>query len=186
MIIKKQSAWQFSTSSSGAIGVEFVAAEGGTIYMQDPAKKTVSFRYGAVGAGICDGFKLPVIGKPQVKIGGKSVAGAVAPAAFPNAGVLYILEGFDGEELTRSDITGVCMFLQVDVGLVAGTSGYAMLLGMDPVWLGSMLVSTLITPAFLYSEVKLIESATAILIMGGLNVGVQAGWFAGAFIGGLD
>jgi hypothetical protein len=129
---------------------------------------------------------LPGIGKPQLKIGGKSVALAVAPAAFPNAGMLYILEGFDGEELTRSDITGVCMFLQVDVGVGGGASGNAMLLGMDPVWLGAMVASGLCTPALVYSEVKLIESATAILIMGGLNAGFQAGWFAGAFIGGLD
>ena len=50
--VKKESAWQFVTSSSGGVGVEFVVAEGGMIYLQDPSGKQQAFKYGAAGAGL--------------------------------------------------------------------------------------------------------------------------------------
>lgn len=43
LLIKKDSLWQFSTSSSGGLGVEFVAVEGGKIWLTDPAGNTVTF-----------------------------------------------------------------------------------------------------------------------------------------------
>ena len=50
--VKRTSAWRFVTSSTGGVGVEFVVAEGGTLYFQYPAGKDVTFRYGAAGGGI--------------------------------------------------------------------------------------------------------------------------------------
>jgi hypothetical protein len=181
LTIKKESAWQFVTSSSGGVGVEFVAAEGGSLTFDDPNGATVSFPYGAAGLGLSAGFKLPKIGKLQVD--GKSVGAAISPAAFPNAGKLYILDTFDGQELGRSDITGVCMFVEVAGGLVAGGYATAMLLGMDPGYLAAVAITpALINQIFLE---KLLNSATALLLMGGASVGVQAGGGIAAFVGGL-
>jgi hypothetical protein len=50
--IKKESAWTFETSATGGVGVEFVAVEGGAIYLRDPRNNRVTLRFGAVGAGL--------------------------------------------------------------------------------------------------------------------------------------
>jgi hypothetical protein len=181
LMIKKESAWQFVTSSSGGVGVEFFLAEGGAIYFKDPSGVAVSYTYGAAGAGLAFGLKLPKVGKLQLQVKGKTVGGGVAPAAFPNTGKLYILDSFAGNELKRSDMTGCCMFVQAGGGVIGGGSAYAMVLGMNPIYL----VGMTFTPLMLLAETKLLQSATALLLMAGLNVGVQAGGGAGAFIGGL-
>ena len=80
VFLKNESAWQFVTSSTGGIGVEFVAAEGGKIYLQNPQGQAVTFYYGAAGAGLAAGLKLPKIGKLEVKVKGKGVVGSIAPA----------------------------------------------------------------------------------------------------------
>jgi hypothetical protein len=185
--IKKESAWQFITSSSGGIGVEFVAAEGGAIYLSDPRKTRQAFRYGAAGAGISCGLKLPKIGKIDLpKIQGKSVGGVAAPAAFTNAGKIYILDSFSDNELSRSDITGVCMFVKVGGGLIGGGSATAMVLGMDAVWLAGTLATIDVSQDLaMYAAQRLLESATAILVMAGFNVGLQAGAGAAGFLGAL-
>ena len=107
LMIKHESAWKFQTSSSGGIGVEFVAAEGGSIILKDPSGAVVSFPYGGAGAGLTAGFKLPKIGKIALNVKGKSVGGVIAPSFFPNAGGLYVLDSFEGDDFKRSDITGV-------------------------------------------------------------------------------
>lgn len=182
MLIKRKSAWAFQTSSSGGLGVEFVAVEGGSIYFKDPSGMTIVFRYGAAGAGIAAGLKLPKVGKLQIQIKGKTVGGAIAPAAFPNTGTLYVLDSFAGNELRRSDITGVCMFLEVGAGLIAGGAAYAMVLGMNPLYLAEMMAMPATMPI---AEAMLLRSATSLLLMAGINVGVQAGGAAGGFVGGL-
>ena len=65
---KKMSAWKFVTSSSGGLGIEFFAAEGGKIYLDDPTGSLKTFDYGVVGLGLSEGFKLPKIGKLQIPI----------------------------------------------------------------------------------------------------------------------
>jgi hypothetical protein len=182
IFIKKESAWQFITSSSGGIGVEFVVAEGGKIWLQDPAGNVVSYFYGGAGAGIAGGFRLPKIGKLQLKIRGKSVGGIVAPASFPNRGKLYVLETFDGDELTKSDISGVCLFVEATGGLVAGGFATAMLFGMSPVWLGAAIAFGPFGPL---GMTKLVQSATGVLLMAGATAGIQAGGGVGGFVGGL-
>jgi len=181
--IKGQSKWQFVTSSTGGLGVEFVAVEGGAIYLTDPAKKAQTFRYGSAGAGLAWGLKLPKIGKLEVKVRGKSIGGVVAPAAFPNAGALYVMESFKGDDFTRSDITGACVFVEVYGGLILGYSGTAMLFGVSPAWLSAVLLGGPLGsgPALL----PMLHSARGLLLMRGLSVGLVGGAGAGAFVGGI-
>ncbi|HEY1412419.1 MAG TPA: hypothetical protein VGF36_09765, partial [Rhodopila sp.] len=112
LTVTKRSAWTFVTSSSGGLGVEFVMGEGGTLYLRNPNGASVPFRYGALGVGLAAGFKLPKIGKLEVNIKGKSVAGLIAPAAFPNAGTLYVLDTCRSNDLTQADIRGGCLFVE--------------------------------------------------------------------------
>ena|SRR5437660_5829165 len=185
--IKKESAWQFVTSSTGGFGIEFVAAEGGALYLKDPSGKPDSFYYGSAGLGLAIGFKLPKIGKLNVRIRGKSVGGAVAPAFLPNAGKLYVLDGCQRNELTESDIQGVCMFLEIGGGVILGVSATAMLVGMNPAWLATAIAAGLPGGAVvtMYGYQRLLDTATGLLIMGGMNAGVQAGVGGAAFLGGL-
>lgn len=185
--IKKESGWQFITSSSGGIGVEFLTAEGGAIYLSDPRKARQTFKYGAAGAGISCGLKLPKIGKIDLpKIKGKGVGGIAAPSAFPNAGKIYILDTFAGNELNRSDITGVCMFVEIGGGFGVGGSATGMILGMDAVWLaGTMATMEVCGDLAILAARRLLESATAILVMAGLNAGLQAGAGGAAYLGAL-
>jgi hypothetical protein len=182
LTIKHESAWKFQTSSSGGIGVEFVAAEGGSIVFKDPSGAIVSFPYGAAGAGLTAGFKLPKIGKLALNVKGKSVGGVLAPSFFPNTGTLYVLDSFDAEDFKRSDITGVCMFAEVGGGVIVGGSATAMIVGMNPMWLAATLVTPMLMPII---EDQLLESATGLLLMAGLNAGIQAGAGLAAFLGGL-
>ena len=181
LFVKKPSEWQFVTSSTGGVGVEFVAVEGGRIWLQDPGGKTETFRYGAAGVGLAAGLKLPKIGKLELKVRGKSVGAALAPASFPNTGKVYVLESFTGNELTKDDITGVCMFAEVYGGLVVGGSATAMIFGMNPIWLAA----TLIPGPSALASAKLLSTATGVLLMAGVNVGIQGGVGAGIFLGGL-
>ncbi|MEI6705690.1 MAG: hypothetical protein WCK96_01000 [Methylococcales bacterium] len=176
--IKKTSAWQFVTSSTGGIGVEFFAAEGGQIYLNDPSGSLRTFTYGVAGGGLSIGFKLPKIGKLQIPVKGASVGGVGAPASFPNTGCLYILSSFDGDELTYNDISGVCGLVEIGGGLIAGASSTAMLLGMNPKWMAATVVamaSPLSQSLMPLAYKKLIESATSLLLMAGVNAGVQGG-----------
>jgi outer membrane protein OmpA-like peptidoglycan-associated protein len=106
MYVKRQSAWTFETSSSGGVGFGFVGAGGGTLFLIPPGSKTSRpFGYKYVGLGETLGIKLPKL--PQ----SASVSGAAK--SFPNAGELYILKGFDGNELQVNDITGFCTIQEV-------------------------------------------------------------------------
>ena len=184
--ILRNSKWKYNTSGSGGVGVEFVLAEAGKIILTDPSGTDVTFKYGAAGGGIAFGYKLPKIGK-------LSVGAGIAPTALPSTGKVCILDTFKGRELTRDDITGVCMFVQVGGGLAVGGSAYAMLLGMDPMHLAAVVASTgagVMVPGagtllMGYAETKLLETATSMLFMAGMNVSYQAGVGAGALISGL-
>jgi hypothetical protein len=181
--IKKESAWTFETSATGGGGVAFVALEGGAIYLRDPKGNPVTLHFGAAGAGLSWGLKLPKIGKINLpKVRGKSVGGVGAPAAFPNTGKLYILNTFRGNELSRRDITGACAFAEVYTGAVVGGSASAIVFGMNPLWLAGLCLGP---AALTITETKLFGSATGLLLTAGLNVGLVAGAGVGAFLGGI-
>jgi len=185
LMIKKESAWQYQTSSSGALGLEFFAVEQGRIYMKDPQAANGSFLYKSGGAGLAYGFRLPIIGKVNIPIKGYTGTAGVAPTFLPSTGKLLILESFAGDELTRSDITGLCLFLEIGVSAIVGASWYAMLLGMDPAYAVAMAVAAgACSSALPLAESKLLKSATSILITAGLNVSASSGAAAGVF-GGL-
>jgi len=182
VLVKAESKWKFSTSSTGGLGVEFVAVEGGAIYLKDPAGALQTFYYGSAGAGAAWGAKLPKLGKIELRVRGKSVGGVIAPSALPNTGVVYVMDSFKGSELSRSDITGACIFVEVYGGLILGGSGTAMLLGVNPVWLAALAAMPLLAGPEL---IGLVHSARGLLLMTGFNAGVIAGGGAGAFVGGL-
>ena len=181
--IKKESAWTFETSASGGLGVAIFAAEGGALYLRDPTKKSVVLHFGAAGAGLSWGLKLPKLGKINLpKVKGKSVGGVVAPAAFPCAGKIYILDSFRGNELSRRDITGACVFAEVYAGAGLGGTSAAILFGMNPAWLAGLVLGPVATP---FVDAMLFRSATGILLTAGLNAGLVAGAGIGGFVGGI-
>jgi hypothetical protein len=168
------------------VGVEFLTAEGGILFLKDPQGSVQAFHYGAAGAGLAFGLKLPKIGKLNLpKIKGKEVGAVMAPNAFPNGGRIYVLDNFRGSELRRSDITGVCMFLEVGLGLGGGGSASAMIFGMNPALIGVIAETMVLPPLMVLAETALLASATGILIFGGYNVGLQAGGGGAVYIGGL-
>lgn len=181
VLFRGPSKWEFITSSTGGVGVAFVAVEGGKIFMKSPQKAAVSFYYGAAGVGLSAGLKLPKIGKVQVR--GKGVTAAIAPASFPNMGQLYVLDSFKGDDLTISDIQGACVFVEIAGGIIAGVSATAMLVGMDVRWLAGLVVP--LAPTIAYFDYKFLSSAKGLLVMGGATAGLQAGAGIGAFLGGL-
>ena len=174
--IRGQSAWKFVTSATGGLGLEFVAASGGAIYLEDPAGQAQTLHYGGLGVGLSDSFKLPKIGKIKFAVKGRGVAVGVAPAVFPNRGWLFITDAFKGKELSRSDLRGATVFVEVGAGLIVGAGGTAMLLGISP----TALLSAQAVPALLPF---VLESAPAVLVAGGLTAGLQAG-YGGAVFGG--
>ena len=50
--VRGPSACSFVTSSTGGIGVEFVAVSGGAVYLLDPRGAPVTLHYGGFGAGL--------------------------------------------------------------------------------------------------------------------------------------
>jgi hypothetical protein len=183
------SGWEYLTGSSGGLSVGFVSGTGGSITLKTPDGKEESFRYGGAGAGIGFGFKLPRFGKVNLQIRGKSVGGAGALEAFKSIGLVLVSNAFKDRDLKRDDITGPCMFMEINAGLVAGGSGTAMLFGLDPKLLAlSMAMNTTPATAFFGMTVmqrQLMQSAKGALLMAGLNAGAQAGVGGAIYLGGL-
>jgi hypothetical protein len=159
----RESAWKFVTSSGFGVSLE-VAATGGKIVLRNPQGKEVNFYYGAVGAGLSTpSLKLPKLGKLK-KSGGGSAAN------FPSKGAVYMLSQFQGKELAESDLQGGCVFIEGAGGLLVGAAADAMLLGGNPVWL---LMAT--NPGLAAQAVPpFLKSCKAVLLMAGLNAGLQA------------
>ncbi len=108
-----------------------------------PGGKPVNFFYGSAGAGLGLGVKLPKVGKLEIRPErlGKAITGTIAPEDAPNTGQVYMTEWFKAEELSRSDLCGVCLMLDGGTGLVIGYSVTVMLLGIDPAAVAAQLTS---------------------------------------------
>lgn len=171
--IKKESAWKFNTFGSGGLSVGFVAVSGGQVVLNDPSGTATTFTYGGAGGGLSAGLKIPKIGKLQIKTPKGGATGSAGPFAFPSTGALYITDAFGGDELAKGDIQGLCAFVEVGGGIIGGGSGIAMLLDLNGWWLAGI-------PA---TAPLLLGSASAVLLMAGLNVGVQAQVGGSAFLG---
>ena len=89
---------------------------------------------------------------------------------------------FRGNELSRRDITGPCVFAEVCAGAGIGGTGAAILFGMNPAWLAGLVLGPTAAP---FIDAMLFRSATGILLTAGLNAGLVAGAGIGGFVGGI-
>ncbi len=176
--IEKESTWEFNTFGSGGIGLGIVAAEVGTVVLKNPTTGLdESFYYGGAGPGISFGLKkIPKIGKLEIPITKNvGLTGAVGPTAFPSRGIVYVTEVLGGSDLTTSDIQGPCAFIEVGGGIIGGGSGCAMLFGLDLARVAGVILNPGIAFTLTAGTVKFIlDSAKGVLLMAGLNVGIQA------------
>lgn len=115
----------------------------------------------------------------DIKIKGKSVGGVGPAEAFPSDGAIFVADDLVAGDLTRDHIVGPCMYVEAGGGVALGVSATAMLLGLDPKLLAAVMLSNA-TPAtnLTISPIltrKLMQSANGALLMGGANLGIQAG-----------
>lgn len=178
--IVRASKWKYDSSDSGGFGIGFFTAEGGQVSLTNPSGSKTTFTYGSAGAGLSLGVKIPGVGKLDF-------GAAVSPAALPGGfGALYILDTFNGVELTRSDITGACMLVEVGGGFGLGYSTTAMVLGMNPEYAAAALTLTMGMPlAAGFADSMMANSATCVLFTGGAGVGVIAGGGITGMLGAL-
>lgn len=183
------SKWTYETATSGGLTVMFAAGSGGSITLRDPNGKYESFRYGGLGAGVGFGAKLPRFGNVNLKIKGKTVGGVGALESFKSDGYVLVADSIADRDLTRDDITGACVFIEVGGGLIVGGSGTAMLFGLDPKLLALTMVvnASPVTAALshLVMQRHLLQSAKGAVVMGGINAGLQAGYGGAIYLGGL-
>lgn len=180
LTITKQSGWEFVTFGSGGLSVGFVAAEGGTVVLKDLSGEERQFYYGGAGGGLSAGLKIPKIGKVRIKSRAGDITGNVGPTAFPSTGALFVTDNCSGDDLTESEIQGPCAFIDVGAGLIAGASGTAMAVGLNPLYLMALAAGPMATP---FAAQLLISSAKGVLLMAGLNVGIQAQIGGAALLG---
>jgi hypothetical protein len=115
----RKSTWKFDTSWSGGASAGIFAATTGTLYFKDPTGFDVEFSYIAGGVGWGVGVK------------GMKQSGSASSTDLHSEGTLYMLPAFNGTELSREDISGVCEFIDVGVAYVGGISATVMRLGGD-------------------------------------------------------
>lgn len=151
----------------------------GELKLKDPAGQEHAFHYGGAGVGVGAGLKLPKFGKIELrpKQLGKAIAGTVGPESFPNTGSVYMTDFFKGTELAITDFRGICLFVDGGLGLIAGYSVTAMLLGIDPA-MAVMQVTSPIMSLFLGRA-----TPKAFVLFRGPNVGIQAGGGVAGFVG---
>lgn len=132
--IRKTSAWTFNTSGTGGLGLGLFTATGGELVLNPPSGDPKGFYYGAVGAGLSLGVrKIPKIGRILDSRGLSERGGAnVAPKSFWNHGVVYVMDGCRGDELTAEDFRGICIATDVGGGVLVGYAGTALLINVDP------------------------------------------------------
>jgi hypothetical protein len=167
------SQWSFNTyGSGGGGGAGFFAASGGIVTVDDPQGRSHQFRYGGVGAGVSAGIKLPKIGKIKLKR-----SGAVGPTSFPSKGLVLKSDNISsGSDLSPSNFRGICVYLDGGAGLVGGAGGSLMLFGI-PAYAIPLISAPIVGPMLF------LNNARGALIMGGVNVGVQAGAGISAQVG---
>ena len=176
--IKSASKWSFDSSSTAGLSLGLLSAGGGFIDLvapPPPDDQNVRMTFGMIGAGKGYTFKIPLM-----------IGGSIAGSLMPSAGKIYIFDSFSGDELTRSDISGLCCAMDASSGaFFLGVSGTIMLVGIKFVKvLGDRLLwVSYPTIAILKGELDLLFgdddplyiSPNALIVMGGLNVGTIGG-----------
>jgi hypothetical protein len=172
-----ESRWLYRTASGGGLTIAMVALGGGSITLRSPEGKDVSYRYSGVGIGVgTPGLRR--LGKLNLKVKGKSIAGAGAAEAFPSTGKVFVCDALARRDLTSDDITGPCMYTEVGAGLVVGGSATGLLFGLDPKLLALCMAMNSYPLGIVASLIvlrQLVQSAKGVVVMSGMNVGVQAG-----------
>ncbi|NHZ93897.1 hypothetical protein F2P45_33605 [Massilia sp. CCM 8733] len=167
IFVKKESIWNYETSATGGVGLGFFAASGGLVRLKDPSGKSVDLHYGAVGLGLSKGFKSPKLPKlpkfPQLNVQSKS--GGLSTTDFPAFGNVFVTKTHTKDDLTIDDIKGICIICEIGAGYIAGYSATAILVGINPAYLGMGNVGPVLAAA----------SAKGIIIMHGVNAGLQIG-----------
>lgn len=167
MSIKKKSAWYFKTCGGAGLSIGVVSATGGWIILGDPSQTEIRFDYGGIGGGWAWGIKLPKIKSIKINTRAGELSGVASPSSFKSVGEILITTSFSRDELSRSDIQGLCAFIEAGAGLIGGGYGTVMLLGLDP-----LLLAIASMPG---GMTLLLNSAKGMLLMSGVNVGLQAG-----------
>ncbi|MBN3723258.1 hypothetical protein [Burkholderia sp. Ac-20379] len=173
MSFLRRSQWEYQTGSTFGASVEFVVGSGGEILLKNPTGTVQRFWYGGLGLGLGAGVKLPKIRLPKLSISGKAISGSGSAEAFPSTGWVYMTSAFSGNELERSDLQGGAVYLDGSAELIlGGGSGSVMLLGINAALLSLALSQVAINP-FMLEQVM--QHAKALLVMVGVNAGLNAG-----------
>lgn len=167
LLVKRESSWKYSTSASAGVGLGLFAASGGLLRLANPSGDLVDFHYASVGGGLSKGFKTPKFSKfpkiPQINLQNKS--GAIASTSFDAQGIIFVTHLCGSDELTVDDIRGPCFLLEIGVGVLAGYSGSAFLVGVNPSLLAMGPVGMPLAMA----------SAKGLICTKGWNAGLQIG-----------
>lgn len=174
MSFLRESKWTYETAANGGVGVEFVLAAGGVIWLLDPQRQEHSFRYGGIGVGLSTPKvkipRVPLRSLPPIR--GRGVTAGGAATAFPSTGKVYMAPGFHGQELAEDDFRGGTLFLDgaaaLGMGIGVAAGGTAMLLGMNSLQLALGLSS----PAMSLVLANVISNAPAVLLMAGAAAGI--------------
>ena len=139
-----RSKWTFSTSGGGGLSIDVVAASGGTLEFNDPNRQPVRFHFGALGAGLGFGVKIPKLGGLIGKLlSSRSVSGSGSTFAMRNEGVIFQTDVTRGRELTRGDFTGVCVIGEIGGSTpLYGLSGTVYLFNINKLTLALMLTNS--------------------------------------------
>jgi outer membrane protein OmpA-like peptidoglycan-associated protein len=180
--IKAKSGWTFETSGGQSVGFKLVSGERGHVVLKNPSGGAVVFKYLAAGVGKSAGPKYNVAGSAEF---------------MPSTGTVWLLDNFQGKELTSKDFEGLCVVLEISVapGGVAPAVGYTatvMFLGIP--WQSAPVsilkgIWGIVWPLYgaynIYTNVRdknvagfdpfrLADKAKAILIMRGANAAAVA------------
>lgn len=175
--IREKSKWKVDGSVSTGLSFLFASGGKGTINLVDPDGDRVDFPYGYGGAGYSIGVKYD----PKDKFGSDDFALSL-PIDLPNAGAIYMLDSFKGDELTMEDFSGICFIGEISLGAVAMTlSATGMLLGIPPsklpkelAMLGLHQSMSSVLIGILEKKIKQVKSsAKAVLWLSGINAGLS-------------
>ncbi|WP_442680866.1 hypothetical protein ACSBM8_06665 [Sphingomonas sp. ASY06-1R] len=148
---------------------------GGTIELIDPitkdAKHPVLLHYAGAGAGLAAGIhNIPRYGKifdPRNRTSNGSTQ--IAPRDFHNDGVIIVMNGCPGPDLTLDDFKGLCCFADLGVGIFYGYSGTALAMNINPSVIANMSRAPSLAPEIFWAT----ANPRAMLLMAGFNIGVQ-------------
>lgn len=197
--VKKRSGWKYTTSAGDSFSVWYAAAEGGSLFLTTPKDELMEFKYQAAGPSYGKNWKAQKF----------SLASSTQDSW--SRGAIYLADTFPRDELSASDIEGFCIITEASAGAVLGGSFAIVLFGIPASsvpgeivkstgGLGIAAQAAVDHPGFtklalgpiaglIFDKVKeplaelLQTKAKAVLIMGGLNSGVQAGGSVSQMLG---